>query len=86
MPAFLAHFDIIYTSCNDHDMSCGHQAKRQKMIGHIGNTLNKLKKTSKTGRNVGFNDILTTGNPGNNSKFLFFKKMRGESFKNTSNK
>lgn len=44
------------------------------MIGHIGNTLNNLKKTSKTGGNVGFNDILTTEKLGNNSKFLFFNK------------
>ena len=65
---------------------CGHEAERQKTIRHIGNIWNNLRETSKTGRNVGFNDILTTGNPGNNSKFLFFKKMRGESFKNTSNK
>ena len=52
---------------------------------HIDNILNNLKKTSKTGRNISFKDILTSENPGNNSKILIFTKMRGESFSNTNN-
>ena len=32
-------------------------------IHHIGNILNNLKKTSKTGRNTGFKDISTLENP-----------------------
>ena len=39
------------------------------MIRHIGNILNNLKKTNKPGKNNGFKDILTSENPGNNSKF-----------------
>ena len=39
------------------------------MIPHIGSILNNLKKTNKTGQNIGFKDILTSENPGNNSKF-----------------
>ena len=44
-------------------------------IHHIGNILNNLKKTSKTGRNVGFKDISATENPipGNNLKVKFLK-------------
>ena len=42
---------------------CAHQAERLKAIRHFGNILNNLKKTGKTGRNVGFlrhfKDILT---------------------------
>ena len=29
-PEFPAHLDIIYTSCNDHDTSCGYQVERQQ--------------------------------------------------------
>ena len=34
---------------------------------------NSLKKTSKTGRNVGFKDILTSENPENSLKILIFR-------------
>ena len=33
--------------------------------------VNNLKKTNKTGGNVGVKDILTSENPGNNSNFSF---------------
>ena len=62
------HFDIIYTWCNDHDISCAVTKLNNKTIRHIDNILNNLKKTRKTGQNVGFKDILTSENPGNNSK------------------
>ena len=54
---------------------CGHEAERQKTIRHIGNIWNNLKETSKTGRNVGFKDILTSENPGNNSNLNVVKVL-----------
>ena len=48
--------------------------KKQKItIRHIGNMKNNLKRTSKTGRNVGSKDTLISENPGNNLKFNVFK-------------
>ena len=41
----------------------------KKTIRDSDNSLNNLKKTNKTGGNVGVKDILTSENPGNNSKF-----------------
>ena len=69
--AFPVHFDMIYTSCNDHDTSCALTKLNDEKQSAILVTLilNHLKKTSKTGRSVGFKDILTSENPGNNSKF-----------------
>ncbi len=66
--ALPAHFDMIYTaSCNDHGTSCG----ATKTNRHIGNILNNLKKASKTGRNVGFKDILTRKIPETIQNFNF---------------
>ena len=47
----------------------------------IGNNLNNLKKPSKTGRNVGFKDILISCRK--QFKILIFTKLRGECFRNT---
>ena len=50
---------------------CGHQAEQLKAIRHIDNIFKQpeSKKTSKTGQNNGFKDILTSENPRNNSNF-----------------
>ena len=54
---------------------CGHEAERQKTIRHTGNIWNNLRETSKTGQNVGFKDILTSENPGNNSNLNVVKVL-----------
>ena len=72
--AFPAHFDIIYTLCNDHDTSCAvtklDEYKRSAIWVKI---LNNLKKTSKTGRNLGFKEYFTLGKSRKQFKFVFDK-------------
>ena len=59
-PAFPAHFNIIFTSRNDHDTSYA-------VTKLMSQKRSAILRTSKTGRNVGFKDILTSENPENNS-------------------
>ena len=51
---------------------------------HIDNILNNLKKTSKTGRNIGFEDnYFKLGKSQKQFKISISANMRGESFRNT---
>ena len=40
--AIPAHFDIIYTSCNDHDTSCAVTKLTNKTIHHIETSVLKI--------------------------------------------
>ena len=68
-------FSLIATKhvCTTESTSLFSHFQYKFTIRHVGNILSNLKKTSKTARKVGLKDILTSENPGNNSKLLIFK-------------